>query len=147
MLFTGSWGGESFHGCVRFGTFHTSRPLEICSVLVRQTPHRIAREDPSGHRMVRLQFPINIQLPSVESDVLHRSIVLYASWGKYLVLHHLIEMALRSLWLVKMIDKLWYDWQIRNPASAYSFSGGSVQGNNTIYPTGAPPNLTVSTGQ
>jgi tyrosinase len=42
-----------------------------------------------------------------------------------------------------MIDKIWSDWQNRNPASAWSFSGGSVQGNITEYPTGVPPNLTL----
>jgi len=52
----GSWAGELLHSRVRFGTFHTSRPLEICSVLARQMPHQIARQGPSGHRMVRLHL-------------------------------------------------------------------------------------------
>jgi tyrosinase len=49
-----------------------------------------------------------------------------------------------------MIDKLWYDWQHRNPANANSFSGGSVQALESLdiynlYPNGAPPYLNVST--
>ena len=66
MLFTGSWAGELLHGRVCFGTLHTLRPLEICSVLVRQMPHQIAREGPSGHRMVRLQFTNNIRRPALK---------------------------------------------------------------------------------
>jgi hypothetical protein len=50
----GSWAGELLYSRVRFGTFHTSRPLEICSVLAQQMPHRIVRQGPSGHRMVHL---------------------------------------------------------------------------------------------
>ena len=49
-----------------------------------------------------------------------------------------------------MIDKLWYDWQHRNPANANSFFGGSVQSLESLdaynqYPNGAPPYLNVST--
>ena len=50
----GSWAGELLNSRVRFGTLHVSRPLEICSVLARQMPHQVARQGPSGHRMVRL---------------------------------------------------------------------------------------------
>ena len=51
-----------------------------------------------------------------------------------------------------MIDKLWYEWQNRNPASATSFFGGSVEhlDNGTDYqkyPNGGPPYLNVSTNQ
>ena len=50
----------------------------------------------------------------------------------------------------QMIDKLWYDWQHRNPANANSFFGGSVQSTESLdayyqYPNGAPPYLSVST--
>lgn len=50
----------------------------------------------------------------------------------------------------QMIDKLWYDWQHRNPANANSFFGGSVQPLESLdaynqYPNGAPPYLSVST--
>lgn len=48
-----------------------------------------------------------------------------------------------------MIDKLWYDWQHRNPRNARSFFGGSVQAVDSLalyeqYPNGAPPYLNVS---
>ena len=50
-----------------------------------------------------------------------------------------------------MIDKIWFDWQNRNSASASSFSGGSVshanQGDDDEFPTGGPPYLSVSTDQ
>lgn len=44
------------------------------------------------------------------------------------------------------IDKIWSDWQNRNPASASSFFGGSVAhhanlSDNAKYPTGGPPYL------
>jgi hypothetical protein len=47
---------------------------------------------------------------------------------------------------------MWYEWQNRNPASAKSFFGGSVQHLANLsdlaqYPTGGPPYLSVSTGQ
>ena len=50
-----------------------------------------------------------------------------------------------------MIDKMWSDWQNRNPDSASSFSGGSVahnanQSDKAKYPTGGPPWLSVSPG-
>ncbi|KAI0277803.1 hypothetical protein BGY98DRAFT_1176911 [Russula aff. rugulosa BPL654] len=49
-----------------------------------------------------------------------------------------------------MIDKLWYDWQHRNPANANSFFGGSVQSLESLdaynqYPNGAPPYLNLNT--
>jgi tyrosinase len=49
-----------------------------------------------------------------------------------------------------MIDKLWYEWQNRNSASATSFFGGSVQhldneADYQKYPNGGPPYLSVST--
>jgi tyrosinase len=51
-----------------------------------------------------------------------------------------------------MIDKIWYEWQIRNPASATSFFGGSVEHLDTEtdyqkYPNGGPPFLSVCTCQ
>ncbi|KAN0118256.1 Di-copper centre-containing protein [Russula decolorans] len=49
-----------------------------------------------------------------------------------------------------MIDKLWYDWQHRNPANANSYFGGSVQSLESLdaynqYPNGAPPYLSLNT--
>jgi len=45
-----------------------------------------------------------------------------------------------------MIDKLWYDWQHRNPANAMSYFGGSVEVLQNLsaynqYPNGGPPYL------
>ena len=50
----------------------------------------------------------------------------------------------------QMIDKIWYDWQLRNPVNADSFFGGSVealqsQATYNQYPNGGPPYLGVST--
>jgi hypothetical protein len=49
-----------------------------------------------------------------------------------------------------MIDKIWYDWQMRDPLNAQSFFGGSLESINnlTVYnenPTGVGPYLDVST--
>ena len=48
-----------------------------------------------------------------------------------------------------MIDKVWYQWQLRDSSNKNAFGGGTVsvqvdpiQG--AIYPTGAPPFLNVS---
>ena len=51
-----------------------------------------------------------------------------------------------------MIDRIWYEWQNRNLASATSFFGGSVEhldneADYQQYPTGGPPYLNVSTCQ
>ena len=51
-----------------------------------------------------------------------------------------------------MIDKVWYDWQRRNPANAKSFFGGTVEYIKSLdafnqYPNGGPPFLDVSTCQ
>ena len=60
-----------------------------------------------------------------------------------------LVMALRyARW--QMIDKIWYDWQSRDPANAGSFFGGSVQNIESLdayrrYPSGSPPYLSVST--
>jgi len=48
-----------------------------------------------------------------------------------------------------MIDKIWYDWQQRNPKNAKSFFGGSVAALQSVdaynqYPNGGPPFLNVS---
>lgn len=48
-----------------------------------------------------------------------------------------------------MIDKVWYDWQHRNPENAKSFFGGSVQALESLdsynqYPNGGPPFLNLS---
>jgi tyrosinase len=47
-----------------------------------------------------------------------------------------------------MIDKLWYDWQGRDPDNANSFFGGSVPSVASWaayeqYPNGSPPFLDV----
>ena len=48
-----------------------------------------------------------------------------------------------------MIDKIWYDWQHRDPSNKNVFAGGSISWQvNTVqsfadYPTGAPPWLNV----
>ena len=47
-----------------------------------------------------------------------------------------------------MVDKVWYDWQHRNPENAKSYFGGSVQPLQSLefydqYPNGAPPFLDV----
>ena len=47
-----------------------------------------------------------------------------------------------------MIDKIWYDWQCRDPVNVNSFFGGSVEylENITVYnqyPNGGPPYLDV----
>jgi tyrosinase len=49
-----------------------------------------------------------------------------------------------------MIDKIWYDWQNRDPMNANSFYGGSVEYIYSLaawdeYPNGGPPYLDVST--
>ena len=49
-----------------------------------------------------------------------------------------------------MIDKLWFDWQHRDPANANSFYGGSIEALQSLeaweqYPNGGPPFLGVST--
>jgi tyrosinase len=49
-----------------------------------------------------------------------------------------------------MIDKIWHDWQHRDPANAESFLGGSAEALESLaayeeYPSGAPPYLSVST--
>ena len=51
---------------------------------------------------------------------------------------------------LQMVDKVWYDWQHRNPANAMSYFGGSVQALQNLsaydqYPNGGPPYLGVST--
>jgi tyrosinase len=47
-----------------------------------------------------------------------------------------------------MVDKVWYDWQHRNPENAKSYFGGSVQALDSVasynqYPNGGPPFLNV----
>jgi len=49
-----------------------------------------------------------------------------------------------------MIDKLWFNWQLRNPENAKSFFGGSVQAIQSLdsynkYPNGGPPFLSLDT--
>ena len=48
-----------------------------------------------------------------------------------------------------MVDKIWYDWQKKNPRNKYAYGGGSVQGFTsyatfTEFPTGLPPYYGVS---
>ena len=47
-----------------------------------------------------------------------------------------------------MVDKVWYDWQQRDPENAKSYFGGSVQALENLttydqYPNGGPPFLNV----
>jgi tyrosinase len=49
-----------------------------------------------------------------------------------------------------MVDKIWYDWQNRDPVNVKSFFGGSIQHTDSLddyneYPNGGPPYLSVST--
>lgn len=49
----------------------------------------------------------------------------------------------------QMVDKVWYDWQRRDPANFWAFEGGSVQNITSLvalneYPNGMPPALHVS---
>jgi tyrosinase len=49
-----------------------------------------------------------------------------------------------------MLDKIWCDWQNRDPMNANSFYGGSVEHLYSLaaydeYPNGGPPYLNVST--
>jgi hypothetical protein len=51
-----------------------------------------------------------------------------------------------------MIDKIWHDWQCRDPVNANSYFGGSVEQLESLdayyqYPNGGPPFLSVSTCQ
>ena len=51
---------------------------------------------------------------------------------------------------LQMVDKVWLDWQRRDPENANSFFGGSAQALQSLetyhqYPTGGPPYLSVST--
>jgi len=48
-----------------------------------------------------------------------------------------------------MVDKIWHDWQLKNPSNFFSFTGGSVSEftNLTLYPifpNGGPPFLNFS---
>ena len=47
-----------------------------------------------------------------------------------------------------MIDKIWYDWQHRDPSNKNAYGGGSVSeplgsSEAATYPTGGPPFLNV----
>ena len=49
---------------------------------------------------------------------------------------------------IQMIDKIWYDWQHRDPSNKNAYKGGSVSGvmdpsQAVAYPAGAPPYLNV----
>jgi hypothetical protein len=49
-----------------------------------------------------------------------------------------------------MVDKVWYDWQSRDPVNMENFFGGSAQHIESVdaynqYPNGGPPYLSVST--
>ena len=48
-----------------------------------------------------------------------------------------------------MVDKVWFDWQNKDPASFWSYKGGSVENLTSLqalkdYPNGMPPELLVS---
>ena len=44
-----------------------------------------------------------------------------------------------------MLDKMWYEWQLRDPSNKNAFAGGSfsVQVNRSVPFTGGPPLLNV----
>lgn len=52
-------------------------------------------------------------------------------------------------YIAQMVDKVWYDWQNRDPKNKNLFAGGSISwaadANVSVlqYPTGAPPWLDV----
>ena len=45
-----------------------------------------------------------------------------------------------------MIDKMWYDWQLKSETNAKAFHGGLTQdlAHFTTYPVGAPPAVTLN---
>lgn len=48
-----------------------------------------------------------------------------------------------------MVDKVWFDWQHKEPSNFWAFQGGSVQNITSLaaaveYPNGMPPLLNVS---
>jgi tyrosinase len=48
-----------------------------------------------------------------------------------------------------MVDKVWYDWQLKHKANQYAYEGGSVEEIDSLadyekYPNGGPPFLGVS---
>ena len=50
--------------------------------------------------------------------------------------------------VIQRVDKIWYDWQHRDPSNKNAFGGGSVSAQvdpsqQLTYPTGAPPFLNV----
>ncbi|KAJ7167406.1 hypothetical protein C8R43DRAFT_1085855 [Mycena crocata] len=49
-----------------------------------------------------------------------------------------------------MLDRIWFKWQKKHKLNRYAFEGGSVQRLETtaafgLYPTGGPPDVTIST--
>ena len=44
-----------------------------------------------------------------------------------------------------MVDKIWYDWQLRDSSNTNAFGGGSIstQVNSSVPATGGPPMLDV----
>jgi hypothetical protein len=69
-------------------------------------------------------------------------------------LHHAVRHSVAkenetNLLLVQMIDKIWYDWQLRDARNRNVFGGGSISWqfnpsqSSTQYPNGAPPWLNV----
>lgn len=68
---------------------------------------------------------------------------------------HLLDACFRANGLshrviTQMVDKVWYDWQQKSPRNKYSYGGGSVPGlanfsTFSLFPTGLPPYLNVST--
>ena len=76
----------------------------------------------------------------------HRSYVFPSPWGMpYRQFHRWRA----DVHVVQMIDKIWYDWQRRDPSNKGAFAGGSVSGQMDpslvaeSYPTGGPPFLSV----
>ena len=59
------------------------------------------------------------------------------------------QVGTKNIAQLQMLDKVWFDWQHRDPKNANSFFGGSVQALQSLdiyrkYPVGGPPYLSVS---
>lgn len=74
-------------------------------------------------------------------------------------MHHAVRVTFAARFIVppssyrtvatQMIDKVWYDWQNKDPKNKYAYGGGSVTAiphykTFTEFPTGLPPYLNVS---
>jgi hypothetical protein len=113
--------------------------------------HLTALGDQLGHLTVRPHSVYHLPL-CVDVVFPYRTTFLLASCRKWATYTEADVLVLRQhCTRSQMIDKMWFDWQHRDPANAYSFSGGSVQTLESLdtynqYPNGGPPFLSVSAG-